>query len=921
MLWRFFLGLVLFTHLSVSVLGQSGGGTPSRFLYIKTPGTASNLLIFDTTWSGASTGSVWVKDSGVPFLSLSTSEWNLAYSWVLANSNSVFTNALWGEADSNCVTIVDRSLSVIFNTNYVTTNDLVYVSAVTGLAAEGAVSVYPSGRVWVVEGVGGGGDVYTNRSQVYVLGTTQAFDVVSANALFIEDGAVSNFSAVISYLWDQCYVFRLDWYESTNNYADIREGGVLELSFRTNYVDVEVDPVWSVEKSGYVQTNNLDFQASITGLVEGTGISLSRNGRTYTISATGGGGSGDPSTWALYPASTNVNVAGFGLYNAREFVGVYTQRVALGSATNNVCFASGGALPKRSQNCVLLGYAPAGDMTTNVACDYNVCIGYEAGYSATGGNSAVYIGRSAGSSRKRTTEDVCIGYNAGASGSGSAGSIGVCIGSHAGYNSMADVAIGWNAGANASGLYNQFIGYQAGQNFSNGQFNCVMGYRAGYQPKSIVEYSVLLGANAGYSISNSSSSVAVGQDAMNGAMDAYESVAVGREAMRNAQGYYNVCIGSSAGKNAYITNSIGLGRWCLLNAKGAGIIAFGDGAGRLYSGGSGVLIGSGAGMWVTSTYCVALGPNAACEMKGNNIPHIFASGNYALRYATSGHGQIFAVGPEAGLSSTGSYMMIWGHRAGQYTSMTGAIVLGYYALASSGTSEYTIAIGYNAGWQDKGPNNIFLGASSGSGGRETTNAIVIGTLTESAFALATNALGRSSDIAVIGSGNPLFLAGGRVALKSIGASDPNVYSAGGQIYVKTVSSVPEVCVMDGAGNVTQISAHRGTKPVHYSYNKYTGEGREIDLELLAEAVQALCVERAGSNPAFRKYTNIVTRFTIPQEMRSNWNADQSAAEEASRIAIELWEAATNGVPKGARPERYVPIDSEVILSPQDGEFK
>jgi len=136
--------------------------------------------------------------------------------------------------------------------------------------------------------------------------------------------------------------------------------------------------------------------------------------------------------------------------------------------------------------------------------------------------------------------------------------------------------------------------------------------------------------------------------------------------------------------------------------------------------------------------------------------------------------------------------------------------------------------------------------------------------------------------------------------------DPAVFAGGGMIYSKANGTTNGLYCQDSEGNVTLLGTHEDLKHVAYSYNRFTGEGRSINLDALAEAVQQLTGR-----------TDIVRKLTVP---RADWDAEEAARINAERVAFErgedaaeheanapvaAWDAAEPEDRKGPRPPVYV----------------
>lgn len=146
-------------------------------------------------------------------------------------------------------------------------------------------------------------------------------------------------------------------------------------------------------------------------------------------------------------------------------------------------------------------------------------------------------------------------------------------------------------------------------------------------------------------------------------------------------------------------------------------------------------------------------------------------------------------------------------------------------------------------------------------------------------------------------------------------SDPASSATFGQLYAKTNGATTEVYVMDGAGNVTQISPHaRASSPapasvdagdktpivIHHK-NLYTGEQEWLHLSAMARKLEQLTGEK------------FVWKSRIPAAEVRDWDAEQARLEaesddevKADRKRLREWER-SNALDKGAAPtvrEKY-----------------
>jgi len=146
-------------------------------------------------------------------------------------------------------------------------------------------------------------------------------------------------------------------------------------------------------------------------------------------------------------------------------------------------------------------------------------------------------------------------------------------------------------------------------------------------------------------------------------------------------------------------------------------------------------------------------------------------------------------------------------------------------------------------------------------------------------------------------------------------SDPASSATFGQVYAKTNGATTEVYVMDGAGNVTQISPHaRASSPapasvdagdktpivIHHK-NLFTGEQEWLHLSAMARKLEQLTGEK------------FVWQSRIPAAEVRDWDAEQARIEaesdddvKADRKRLREWER-DNSNEKGPAPtvrEKY-----------------
>jgi hypothetical protein len=428
----------------------------------------------------------------------------------------------------------------------------------------------------------------------------------------------------------------------------------------------------------------------------------------------------------------------------------------------------------------LMGFSAGRGLTSG---NGNVAMGDQSGRNLTTGSSNVFLGRDAGFTSINSSRSIAIGHGAGYS--SSSGSRFVAVGYQAAYDNRSDgtIAIGYHAGrSNTTGLYNIFIGYLSGiggidvdneegtPTSITGDYNVVMGYKAGYRVTSatrnvIVGYksayslttgekNILIGDNAGYSLTTATQNVFIGsgQDDSSGPgystttggqsiMIGYEAgkantvgsrhIYIGPQSAENAtSGESNVCIGYRSGNqmidasyNVYIGYDSGY-----FNTSGGSNICIGYRAGRSGTSASSytgvICIGREAGYFNRQNNLIAMGFQASyanTEGSGN------ISIGYRAGYANSEGNNNINIGSEAGLNTIASDNIFIGRSAG-YTNSTGDknIAIGQGAGYSNATANNNIFFGPNAGYNTVVGNNIFFGAETGQTNSSGTRNIYFG---------------------------------------------------------------------------------------------------------------------------------------------------------------------------------------------------
>ena len=155
-----------------------------------------------------------------------------------------------------------------------------------------------------------------------------------------------------------------------------------------------------------------------------------------------------------------------------------------------------------------------GNIGIGTTGDFNIFLGYGAGYLNTTGELNTFIGLDAGRSNTTGGYNTFIGREAGYS--NTTGSDSMFIGLDAGYANTTgfnNTFIGYRAGvANTTGEKNTFLSYRAGHSNTTGSKNTFVGYKAGYSNTDGNE-NTFLGRYAGHNNVSGDSNVFLGYEA------------------------------------------------------------------------------------------------------------------------------------------------------------------------------------------------------------------------------------------------------------------------------------------------------------------------------------------------------------------------------------------------------------------------
>jgi hypothetical protein len=403
---------------------------------------------------------------------------------------------------------------------------------------------------------------------------------------------------------------------------------------------------------------------------------------------------------------------------------------------------------------------------TSMTGNYNVVVGYKAGYKATSATRNVIVGYQSAYSLTTGDKNILIGDNAGYSlttatqnifiGSGQGDSSGPGYATTTGGQS---IMIGYEAGkSNTTGSRHIYIGPQSAENATSGESNVCVGYRSGNQMIN-ADYNVYIGYDSGYNNTAGGSNICIGYRAGRSGTtpSAYTGViCIGRESgysntqnnliamglqasYSNTDGCGNISIGYRAGyANSVGDNNINIGSQAGLNTVASNNIFIGPNAGYTNStGDKNIAIGAGAGYsCATANNNIFFGPNAGYNtVVGNNIffgAETGQSNSSGTRNIYFGYraGKIalssnnLAMGSEAGrFLTTGDSNMFIGYQSGFNVTTGGSnFLIGYQTGFNTTTGSTNTFIGYQAGYTNTtGESNLYLGYQAGyyssTGGR------------------------------------------------------------------------------------------------------------------------------------------------------------------------------------------------------------
>lgn len=292
---------------------------------------------------------------------------------------------------------------------------------------------------------------------------------------------------------------------------------VVSIGYKTNYFNqTGVDVVCIGYNAGYGVINKSHSYNVFIGSEAGYHIEIGSNnlgiGRR-----------------ALYDLDDGTNNVAMGYY-----AGYHTE----GGTSNTFMGASAGQSNVTGSGNVCLGTQSGFNNTAN----YNVYIGHQSAYAATSAGN-VCIGYRAGYKFTTGGNNILIGSSAGGNTAAAGVNDNIIIGASAGYNltSYKNIYIGTITGnAATSAMYNLAIGGEAHQLNQTGDYNCIVGVRAGRGAAGQSNNNnAFFGYYAGYDVTTGSNNVLFGYKA--------------GEDLTSGAG--NVCLGYMAGSGQLTVDS------------------------------------------------------------------------------------------------------------------------------------------------------------------------------------------------------------------------------------------------------------------------------------------------------------------------------------------------------------------------------
>jgi hypothetical protein len=366
--------------------------------------------------------------------------------------------------------------------------------------------------------------------------------------------------------------------------------------------------------------------------------------------------------------------------------------------------------------------------------------------------------------------------------------------------------------------------------------NTVLGLLAGNALASGAVQNVLIGSDAGKSISNADFNVAVGGQALRG-FDAALNTAVG----------YNAMGAFASGNTGALNTAVGYNAGASLRAGGTNVAVGNDAGSTNQNANNTVAVGAQAALLNTASDITAVGANALdANTTGTNNT---AVGKDALGGCTTGssntalgHGALDAITTQGSNTAIGTNAL--GSACDQFNTAVGAealaantsnlnVAVGYLALGNTAAASGNTAIGTNAGRfrgtgtdaLATGSNSVFVGYNSRASADGQSNQIVIGH----------DALGNGSNTTTIGNSSTTntFIAGGDLrvvgGIRAVNAANPTFTPPSGHsaaFYVPTgIGTLTDAVVVGNANqSATLRMTHNGASAIQCSFGRLSPSG-------------------------------------------------------------------------------------------------
>ena len=467
-------------------------------------------------------------------------------------------------------------------------------------------------------------------------------------------------------------------------------------------------------RSGHVNTGtNNAFAGAWSGEKNTTGGSNAFFGTASGINNTTGGSNAYLGHFTAYNSSTgsnNVAVGTLSMFN-------------INAGSNNVAVGLNALSDYQGDNVVAVGFLALDSLSTGTRA---TAVGYRTLAQNTTGDRNTAIGYRSLDSNKAGSYNVGVGYGTLFR---NQSSFNTAVGENTlngNTSGISNTALGAeNMVYNTTGSYNTALGVNALVYNVSGSNNTAAGNLSAFSNVSGIN-NVAIGFQALASNDSGSNNVAVGLNSLlyhRRPLSSY-NVALGNYALeQDTSGYYNLGVGTSAIRNNI--NSIGntgVGTNAMYNHKyndyntAVGFEAMvSDSAGALNT----------AVGWRSLRYNIQGGQNTAL-------------GVGALEFTDSSYANT-AVGRGAMIGNFGNT-----------TNLAYNTVMGFYAGASMDSVEYATAIGLQAGFNNRGRENTFIGANSGYGG-SGSNLTGIENTGLGSYTLTNNNTGKSNTAVGLGS--------------------------------------------------------------------------------------------------------------------------------------------------------------------------